>query len=117
MTARRSRKWRFAACVVAGVTAIAVTAVAPGASAATARRPLPGSTPKWLKSAQKVSATASTSKVSFGILLALRNQSAAESTLQRLSTPRSADYGKWLSDASFNAPVRSRPTSLPCDVG
>jgi subtilase family serine protease len=115
MTARQSRRWRIAACVAAGVTAIAVTAVAPSASAATARRPLPGSTPKWLTSAQKVSATAATSKVSFGILLALRNQSAAESTLQRLSSPSSADYGKWLSNAQFNAryaPAKSDVSSV-----
>ena len=115
MTARQSRKRRFAACVAAGVAAVAVTAVAPGASAATARRPLPGSSPLWLKQAHKVSSTASASKVSFGVLLGLRDQSGAAALLKQLSTPTSATYGKWLTNAQFNAryaPARADVTSV-----
>ena len=110
MTARISRKWRFAACVTAGVTAIAITAVAPGATAATARRPLPGSSPQWVRQAHKLGSPAKDAAVDFGVLLALRNESGAQAALQNLSSPSSASYGKWLTNAQFNdryAPARA----------
>jgi subtilase family serine protease len=91
-------------------TAVAVAVAAPQASAAPSRHVLAGSAAAWTAKAQKVGAVSASAKVDFGVLLKMRNQSGAERLLQRLSTPGSASYGKWLTNAQFDArysPARS----------
>ncbi len=89
------------ATVVLG--ACAATAFTQSASAVSPRHPIPGSEPKWLPSATSAGDTPSAEKVSFGLLLGLRNASAAESTLAAISDPSSSSYGDYLSNAEFNA--------------
>jgi subtilase family serine protease len=84
--------------------AIAVAAVVQqSATAAPARHVLAGSKPHWLTHARKVGAPAAGSDVSFGVLLSMRNSAAAQSELAALSNPKSASYGKWLTNAQFDA--------------
>ena len=93
--------------LLAGATVLAVTAVAGPAlaspSAGQGRKPLPGSAPRWLDRAHDLGATPSAQRVSFGVLLGMRNQADAATTLQAISDPTSASYGHWLSNAAFNA--------------
>jgi subtilase family serine protease len=85
---------------IAGLAAIAAPAAA---SAATGRHALPGSTPRWLHSAHKLGATPSGQRVSFGIVLGMRNQAGAAAELKAISEPGSAHYGDWLSNKAFDA--------------
>lgn len=81
---------------------LAITAVAQSASASPAH-PLTGTAPKWLSQARAQGAVATSSQVNFGLLLKMRNQPGAEAVLQEISTPGSANYGKWLTNKQFNA--------------
>ncbi len=94
---------QIVAGVVTGATALALAAVAPTASATPTPHAVPNSLPHWTASARVTGTTASTSKVNFGILLGLRNQAGAAATLQSISDPTSAHYGKWLTNAQFKA--------------
>jgi subtilase family serine protease len=94
------------AVVASGATVLGLAAAAAPASASgpvSSRHYLSGSTPKWLSKAHKASATSSSEKVSFGVLLGLRNEAGAEAALQAISTPGSASYGKWLSNQAFDS--------------
>jgi subtilase family serine protease len=62
-----------------------------------------GSTAGWTAHARALGATPASQRVSFGVLLRMRNQANAERTLQSISTPGSAAYGRWLSNAAFRA--------------
>ncbi len=105
---RRGR--RTIGLLTATTCAVAVAAaVSQSAAAAPARHPLAGSKPHWLSHARQVGAPAARSTVSFGVLLSMRNSAAAQSQLQALSEPSSASYGRWLTNAQFNA--RYAPTS------
>ena len=105
---------RFAHKVAAGLlaagTVIGLSVTAGAASAAPqARHPLDGSMPRWLHQAQDLGASSSSQQVNFGVLLGMRDVSGAIATLQAISDPDSASYGKWLSNAAFDA--RYAPTS------
>ncbi|GIH20975.1 S53 family peptidase [Rugosimonospora africana] len=84
-------------------SAVTVAALAPAASAAPSRHVIGGSAPAWLGQAKALSDTPASNRVGFGVLLGMRNSSGAVSTLQSISDPDSANYGKWLSDAQFRA--------------
>ncbi|HEY1639282.1 MAG TPA: S53 family peptidase [Streptosporangiaceae bacterium] len=101
---------------MAGV-AVAGMATAGPASASPGPRshPLAGSTPRWLHRAHDLGATRSGQRVSFGVLLGMRNQAGAAATVRAVSDPASASYGHWLSNATFNAryaPARSAVTAV-----
>jgi subtilase family serine protease len=103
--------------VVAGVTTLSLAALAgsASASASTPRFALAGSTPGWLGQARNLGATPSGQKIDFGVLLNMRDQAGAAATLQAISTPGSASYGHWLTNAQFNArygPARSSVTAV-----
>ena len=85
---------------IAGLAAVAGPVAA---QAATGRHTLPGSTPRWLHSAHKLGATPSAQRVSFGIVLSMRDQAGAASQLKAISEPGSAQYGDWLSNKAFDA--------------
>jgi subtilase family serine protease len=89
--------------VVAGVTALAVTAVAHSASAAPSPHAVPDSVPRWTAQAHALGATQTSQRVNFGVLLKMRNESSAVATLQRISDPDSASYGQWLTSNQFAA--------------
>jgi subtilase family serine protease len=97
---------RSRSVVVVGVAAAALaglTGFAAPANAAPTHHVLPNSAPHWLGHAKKVADQAATTKVSFGILLNLRNAAAAQAQVQAVSDPSSASYGKFLTNKQFNA--------------
>ncbi len=94
---------RIVAGLGAGATVLAVVSIAQPASAASARRTLSGSRPAWTSKAQDKGHSARTTRLDFGVLLKMRNQSQAVAKLQDISEPTSADYGKWLTNAQFDA--------------
>jgi subtilase family serine protease len=85
---------------IAGLAAVASPVAA---QAATGRHTLAGSTPRWLHSAHKLGATPSAQRISFGIVLGMRDQAGAASQLKAISEPGSAQYGDWLSNKAFDA--------------
>src|SRR5215469_14103776 len=97
-------------------TVIGLTATAGAASAAPqGRHPLDGSMPKWLHQAHDIGASPSAQRMNFGILLGLRDQTGAQATLQAISDPASPSYGKWLTNAEFDAryaPAKSSVTAV-----
>lgn len=99
---RLSRKRTLAVVAVAG-SALALVGVAQPAGAASTRHVVPGSTPGWIRHARTLGRTSSSSSVSFGVLLGMRNTSTVAAQIQALSDPTSPDYGKWLTSAQFDA--------------
>src|SRR5262249_32261512 len=90
--------------LLAGATALTVVAMAgPALAAPQARHPLHGSTPRWLHQARDLGTTSSSQQVNFGVLLGMRDEAGAVATLQAISDPSSASYGRWLSNAAFNS--------------
>ena len=75
------------------------------AQAATADRPqaLPGTAAQRPANAIDLGAAPSGELVDFGILLRMRDQAGAEARLSAISDPTSASYGKWLTNAEFDA--------------
>ncbi|GAA5197502.1 S53 family peptidase [Rugosimonospora acidiphila] len=59
--------------------------------------------PQWEGQAHPLSNTSTSDQIGFGVLLGMRNSSAAVATLQKISDPTSASYGKWLTNAQFRA--------------
>ncbi len=106
-SSRFARKVKFARTVaiglLAGATVVAFSATARSAEASGDRYPLNGSTPHWLHLATDMGASQTSGQVNFGILLGIRNQSAAVAALRSLSDPASASYGHWLSNATFDS--------------
>src|ERR1700761_9787852 len=105
------------AAVISGATVAGglAAAAAPASASGPARHYLAGSTPKWLSKAKTVGTTSSSEQVGFGVLLNMRNEAGAEATLQSISDPSSADYGKWLSNQAFDeqyAPAKSSVTAV-----
>jgi subtilase family serine protease len=103
MRSSRTRRLRLASGAVAVGSAFALATVIPSASAATGRHILVGTTPGWISKAQPLATLPSSSAVSFGILLKMRNEAAAVAQLQALSDPDSASYGDWLTNTAFDA--------------
>ena len=94
---------RVAIGLLAGATVVGLSAAAGSAVASGGRYPLNNSTPKWLHLAQDMGASQTSGQVNFGVLLGMRNQSAAVAALQSISDPASASYGRWLSNATFDS--------------
>jgi subtilase family serine protease len=104
MTSSVPIRSRLFGALIAAATVLGVTAVALPASAAPRDgRPLAGSTPRWLARAHRLGATPAGQRVSFGVLLKMRDPAGAAATLQSISSPGSASYGHWLSGAAFKA--------------
>ena len=102
--------------VLAGAAVLATAVLAGPATASTpSRHLLAGSAPRWVSHAKTVGATPKRQQVAFGVLLHMRNQAAAERTLRSVSEPASAAYGRWLTNAQFNAryaPARSQVAAV-----
>ena len=103
--------------LLSGVTVVGVAAVAAPASASSGpqRHVIAGSTPRWLKQARNISATPSSERVGFGVLLGMRDQAGAAATLKAISDPTSASYGQWLSNSTFDqryGPAQSSVTAV-----
>ncbi len=104
VTARR-------ALVTLGAAVLTVPFVAGTAFAApsNARASVAGSTPSWATPSRAVSTPSSSARVSFNVVLPLRDAAAAAAVAADVSNPKSASYGHYLSAATFNA--RYAPTS------
>jgi subtilase family serine protease len=90
--------------LLAGVAVAAAALVAgPAAASTQSRHLLAGSTPRWTSHARTIGTTPAGQRVAFGMLLRMRNQAAAARTLRAISDPTSAQYGRWLSNAAFDA--------------
>ncbi|GAA2481175.1 S53 family peptidase [Winogradskya humida] len=94
-------RYRITAVVAVGAAAVSVLGAAPPASARPGRHTISGSKPKWIARAQQAGTPAAASTIQFGLLLAMRDQAGAESSLAALSDPGSASYGKWLTGTQF----------------
>jgi subtilase family serine protease len=92
---RRLKGAAIAACALAGAV--------PATAAAAGRHDLPGSKPGWAKSSNRVGSVAGSDSKTFWVYLNLRNGAALDRQVKAVSDPRSADYGKYLSAAQFNA--------------
>jgi subtilase family serine protease len=101
---------------LAGAAVLATAVLAgPATASAPSRHMLAGSAPRWVSHAKTVGATPKSQQVAFGVLLHMRNQAAAVRTLQTVSEPASAAYGRWLTNAQFDAryaPSRSQVTAV-----
>ena len=102
--------------LLASGTVIGLTAAAGAASAAPqGRHPLDGSMPKWLHQARDMGTSPSAQRMNFGVLLGMRDQAGATATLKAISDPASSSYGKWLTNAEFDAryaPAKSSVTAV-----
>jgi subtilase family serine protease len=102
--------------LLASGTVIGLTAAAGAASAAPqGRHPLDGSMPKWLHQARDMGASSTAQRMNFGVLLGMRDQAGALDTLKAISDPASSSYGKWLTNAEFDAryaPAKSSVTAV-----
>ncbi|WP_306205871.1 S53 family peptidase [Actinoplanes sp. RD1] len=76
------------------------------------RHTLSGSKPRWLGRARDAGAPRAAETISFGLLLTMRDEAGAKSTLAQVSDPDSASYGKWLTSDQF----RSRYAPAATDV-
>src|SRR5689334_17145843 len=98
------------ALVALGATALIVPFAANSGYAATpSRTTLAGSIPSWATSSRVIGTPSSASRVTFNVVLPLRNQAAAGKLALSVSDPKSASYGKYLTPAQFNA--RFAPTN------
>jgi subtilase family serine protease len=102
--------------LLASGTVIGLTAAAGAASAAPqGRHPLNGSMPKWLHQAHDMGASSSAQQMNFGVLLGMRDQAGAMAALKAISDPSSSSYGRWLTNAQFDAryaPAKSSVTAV-----
>jgi subtilase family serine protease len=97
------------ALIVASAAALAVPLFASGAAAAPARSAIGGSTPAWATAGRVVGTPSASTRISFHVVLPLRDAAAASRLATDVSNPKSASYGHYLSAAAFNA--RFAPTS------
>ncbi|NKQ54111.1 S8/S53 family peptidase [Amycolatopsis sp. K13G38] len=73
-----------------------VSAAVPGIATAQGRAVIPASHPRWATPQTKVTDTAPSSKLSFRVYLAMRDQAGAESAAQAVSDPASKTYRQYL---------------------
>ncbi|HZD97898.1 MAG TPA: protease pro-enzyme activation domain-containing protein, partial [Micromonosporaceae bacterium] len=98
------------ALVLAGAAVLTVPFATSSAFAATSSRAtLAGSTPSWATSGRMVGSPSASTKISFNVVLPLRNSATADKLAADVSNPKSASYGHYLTAAQFNA--RFAPTS------
>jgi subtilase family serine protease len=89
---------------VAGATLLTTTlSTNVGAVGAGATSALAGSRPLWAASGRDLGAVPNSRAVDFQVVLNLRNPAAAAQEVQAVSTPGSAAYGHYLTDAQFDA--------------
>jgi subtilase family serine protease len=96
-------KARISVSVLASA-ALGITLAGLGSPAqATTSHSLPGSVPAWATAAHKVGAANPSQQVDFRVYLDWQGGNAAADYARAVSTPGSAQYGKFLSPTQFNA--------------
>jgi subtilase family serine protease len=109
---------RFAAAGTS-VALLGLSVLVPSATAAPSAKARPftlrGSSPSWTAKTAPVADTANATKLSLTVMLRMRNQASAEALAKAVSTPGTAQYGKYIStttyDASF-APTDAQVTAV-----
>ncbi|GAA1971562.1 S53 family peptidase [Nocardioides panacihumi] len=92
----------LATAAAAALTAAALAGTGP-ADAASGRTTLAGSVPSWADAAHKAGTVPGSTAVDFRVYLGLRGGDAAQQLALSVSTPGSANYGKFLTPAQFRA--------------
>ncbi|TWP33762.1 serine protease [Leekyejoonella antrihumi] len=95
--------------------ALGMGAVTAGSASASSQRHKLQNRPAWLGTAQAKGALPSGQRLSFSLLLTMRNQPGADAQVRALSDPSSASYGKWLSLGQFNSaygPTKAQTASV-----
>ena len=105
-SSRRLKGAAIAACVLAGAV--------PATAAAAGKHALPGSKPGWAKPSNHVGSVAGSTPKTFWVYLNLRDRAALDRQAKAVSDPGSADYGKYLTAAQFNA--RYAPRTADADA-
>ena len=100
-----ARWWAVTGAVGLGVSMAAMTglpaAAAPHPGPASHRMALRGSVAPARERSRPAGAVASSSQVSFDLLLSLRNTAAAQAFVQQVSSPGSAEFHHYLTDAQW----------------
>ena len=91
------------ALIVVGAAALTVPFAASSAFSAPSRGSISGSVPGWTRAAHSTGSTSSSKRVSFNVVLKLRNQAGAEALAAVVSNPNSTSYGHYLTASQFNA--------------
>lgn len=112
MRRSRSRFRSFIGIAASAATLLALTSVASPALAASPTHVLAGSAPHWLSRARAIGKPSAAAKVSFGVLLNLRNAAGAQAEVEALTDPTSASYGKWLTNKQFGAKYAPAASSV-----
>src|SRR5262245_7676589 len=98
------------ALVLVGAAVLTVPFATSSAFAATSgRATLGGSSPSWATSNRVVGSPSASTKITFNVVLPLRNAAAADKLALAVSNPNSSSYGRYLTAAAFNA--RFAPTN------
>ena len=97
--------------VVIAASALPIALCLPTAQASNGpdRAAVPGTAPTWTSHARAVGSPSATGRLSFQVVLSLRDASGAAALARAVSDPHSASYGHYLTAAQFNA--RFAPTS------
>ncbi|MDX6238095.1 MAG: hypothetical protein QOG10_2910 [Kribbellaceae bacterium] len=100
----RHAKSRAVATIAAAVLATSAMTWGESSSAApSSRHRLAGSVPNWATAPSKVGEAPGSGNVGFRVYLGWRNSAGAESLATAVSTPGSAQYGRFLTPAEFRA--------------
>jgi subtilase family serine protease len=96
--------------VLAGAAVLTVPFAASNAYAATSSRvTIAGSAPTWATSGRVVGSPSASKRITFNVVLPLRNAAAADKLAAAVSDPKSSSYGHYLTSAQFNS--RFAPTT------
>ena len=100
--------------VILSAAALALALIPTGSATAApprggGRSALGGSAPGWTRQGHQVGAPPSTARISFNVVLSLRDPAGADRLAADVSDPHSASYGQYLTPAQFNA--RYAPTT------
>ena len=102
------------AMVMFGAVVLTVPLIANSAFSAPSggRTTIAGSTPSWAQTAPAVGAPSASTRISFNVVLPLRDAAGAAQVAAAVSDPKSSSYGHYLSAASFNAAYAPTATSV-----
>jgi subtilase family serine protease len=104
------------AVVVTSAVALALPFVANSAQAApVSRATIAGSAPSWAATARVVGTPSASTRITFNVVLPLRNTAAMNKLALAVSNPKSASYGHYLTPAQFNkqfGPTAAQATAV-----
>ncbi len=98
---RHTKSRAVALFATAALTTAAVGWAHSASAASTDRHTLAGSVPSWATAATRTGSAPDTDNVGFRVYLGWRNQAAAQALATAVSTPGSAQYGRFISAAQF----------------